>query len=65
MPANFQNIIINWAPMLLLIAVWVFLLNRMKKGTWVPPWQKEQADSLKAATKALERIADALEKRSF
>lgn len=60
---SLQNLLINWGPMLLLIAVWLYFLTRMKKGTWVAPWQKEQAETLKAATKALERIAAALEKR--
>jgi hypothetical protein len=64
-PLNWENLVINWGPMLLLIAVWVFFHTRMKSGGWQPPWQKEQAQRMDAATSALERIAKALEKRSF
>lgn len=62
---DMTQIIINWFPMLLLIGVWVYFLNRMQSGGYVSPGQKEQTEAIKAATKALERIATALETRSL
>jgi cytochrome c-type biogenesis protein CcmH/NrfF len=64
-PLNWEALVISWGPMLILIAVWLFFLTRMRKGNWQTAEQKEQAETLKAATRALERITAALEKRSF
>jgi hypothetical protein len=65
LPHVLTQIIINWFPMLLLVGVWVYFLSRMRTGKWtfVSPGQKEQTDALKAAVKALERIAATLETR--
>ena len=61
---TWEGLFISWFPMLLLIAVWVFFIQRMRKGKfWYAP-QSEQAEAIKAIAKALERIAAALEKRS-
>jgi ATP-dependent Zn protease len=49
-------ILINWFPMLLIFGVWVFFLRRMQSGNGLYGNQRRIAD-------ALERIADALEKR--
>jgi len=49
-------ILINWFPMLLIFGVWVFFLRRMQSGKGLYGNQRRIAD-------ALERIADALEKR--
>jgi len=52
------GIFVNWFPMLLLIGVWVFFMQRMRGqgGAW---------DYQKRKVEALERIAAALEKRGF
>jgi len=62
---NWENLIINWAPMLLLIAVWAFFISRMKNRSWQAPAQEEQAQRMDAMVNAPERIAKAPEKRSF
>lgn len=52
------GILINWFPMILLVAVWLFFLRKMQGSGGLYGNQKRAAD-------ALERIAAALEKRSF
>lgn len=47
------GIFVNWLPMLLLIGVWIFFMDRVRG----------RQDELKRAAEALERIATALEKR--
>lgn len=54
--------LINWIPMLLLIAVWVIFLLSLKFGKF-SKHQKETAEMNRRKTEALERIAAALEKR--
>ena len=59
---NLQNvdwmaIVINWFPMLLIFAVWLFFLRQMQGGRGMYGNQRRIAD-------ALERIATALEKRN-
>lgn len=49
-------IFINWFPMLLIFGVWLFFLVKIRQRGGVGGDQKRIAD-------ALERIADALEKR--
>ncbi len=58
---NFANVdwagvLVNWLPMLLIVGVWLLFLRQMQKRGGVYGNQKRIAD-------ALERIADALEKR--
>ena len=58
---NFANqdwmaIFINWFPMLLIFGVWVVFLRRMQSGK--APYSNQARIAV-----ALERIADALEKR--
>jgi ATP-dependent Zn protease len=63
MTAIWQEILINWGPMLLLIGVWVFFLFAMRNGT--ARGRKLSADQIAEAKRqsdALERIATALEK---
>ena len=55
---NWMGILVNWFPILLLIAVWLFFLRTMQSRGGIYANQKRAAD-------ALERIAAALEKRSF
>jgi ATP-dependent Zn protease len=55
---NWVGILVNWFPMILLIAVWLFFLGNMQRLGGIYSNQKRAAD-------ALERIAVALEKRSF
>ena len=57
---SWQEILINWAPMLLLIGVWIFFIFLMRgagKGRWT-----EQITETRRQNDALERIATALEK---
>jgi len=53
---DWMAILINWFPMLLIFGVWVFFLRQMQTGKGLHSNQRRIAD-------ALERIADALEKR--
>lgn len=64
-PHDMTQIFINWFPMLLLIGVWMFFLIKMRGGklNYLSPEQREQTEAMKAAAKALERIATALEAR--
>ena len=55
---NWMGIFVNWFPMILLIAVWMFFLRKMQGAGGFYGNQKRVAD-------ALERIAAALEKRSL
>ena len=55
---NWMGILVNWFPMILLIAVWLFFLRKVQGSGGIYGNQKRAAD-------ALERIAAALEKRSF
>lgn len=57
------DVLINWFPMLLLIAVWVVFLLTLKFGKFAKH-QKEAADMNRRKTEALERIAAALEKQT-
>lgn len=50
-------------PFLLVLAWSTLIAWRVRSGKWAAPWQREQAEAMKAAAKALERIAGALEKR--
>ena len=52
-----MGVLLNWLPMILLIAVWLYFVRGIKSGTGLYSNQKRAAD-------ALERIAAALEKRS-
>lgn len=52
------GIFVNWFPMLLLIAVWLFFLRKMQARGGLADYQKRKVE-------ALERIAAALEKRAF
>jgi cell division protease FtsH len=65
--ANFDWIgaLINWAPMVLLIGVWIFFLRRMGYGggKFRTGFQKEYLDELRKQNAALERIAAVLEKQ--
>lgn len=54
--------LLNWVPMLLLIAVWVWFLLRMRGGFYTKH-QKEYTELARRQAEALERIAAALEKR--
>ena len=53
---DWMGVLVNWFPMLLIFGVWLFFLRQMQKGRGFYGNQKRIAD-------ALERIADALEKR--
>jgi hypothetical protein len=57
------EIAINWFPMILLIGVWIFIMQRMRGG----PYTKYQKDCFELARRqddSLERIAVLLEKSS-
>jgi|HubBroStandDraft_6_1064221.scaffolds.fasta_scaffold57190_3 hypothetical protein len=56
------DIAINWFPMLLLIAVWLYFIARMRGG----PYSKYQNDCLdltRRQVEALESIASALDRK--
>ncbi len=56
------NVLINWAPMLLLIAVWVFFMLQMR-GKYTGKYQKDYMEVAMRQADALERIAAVLEKK--
>jgi hypothetical protein len=62
---SLMGIFVNWFPMLLLIAVWLFFLARIRKGGYAPPYVSAQLDEMKRQTALMERIAVALESRRF
>lgn len=53
---DWVGLLVNWFPMLLIMAVWVFFLRLQTKGGGFAEQRRRQ-------TEALERIAAALEKR--
>ena len=61
-PANVQEILINWAPVLFILGAWAFLLVRMRRGPY-SQYQKDSFELKRRQTEALERIAAAIEKR--
>ena len=59
------DFLINWFPMLLLIAVWVFFLQRMRSGKgYFSKYQKDCMELTRRQVEALERIANILEKKA-
>jgi len=54
----------NALPMLLLIVVWIFFMLRVRSGGFQSKYQTACLDQMVANTKALERIAVALEKNA-
>jgi ATP-dependent Zn protease len=60
---DWMGTLINWFPMLLLAAVWIFFIFRMRRG----PYGKYQQDCMALMQRqvdVLERIAVALEKKN-
>ncbi len=55
------KLILNWIPMLLLIAVWVWFLTRMRGGKG---YQNQILEEYRRQNATLERIAAALERRA-
>jgi ATP-dependent Zn protease len=55
--------LINWFPMLLLIAVWIFFLVRMRGG-YGSKYQKDCMEMWRRQVEALERIAATLDKKT-
>ena len=64
MPKFWIDIIISAAPMLLLIAVWIFFIMRLRRGGFNSKYQTEYMEQVKLQNAALERIAAALEKKN-
>jgi hypothetical protein len=63
MNATWQQILINWTPMLLLTGVWAFFLATARRGAGRSQQiAEEQAAEKRRMNDALERIAGALEK---
>ena len=56
---SFFDTLLNWAPALLLMLVYVFFLMRMRS----PKFQAEYLEEMRKQTGIFERIADALEKQ--
>jgi ATP-dependent Zn protease len=63
MRINWVDVFINWFPMLLLIAVWIFFFARMRGGNFQTKYQTAYMEDLRRQVAALERIAAALEAR--
>jgi hypothetical protein len=61
MPSEFGEALLNWSPMLLIAAIWIFFVLQMQKGEG--RFGGHVAE-MRAQTRLLERIADALEKRN-
>jgi ATP-dependent Zn protease len=57
------EVLINWFPMLLLIAVWLYFLRKMRSGGY-GKYQEQHLEAMNRQIKLLERIADAVEKRN-
>jgi nitrogen fixation-related uncharacterized protein len=58
------EVLINWFPMLLLVAVWViFLWWARRKGGYSTQYQRDYMDQMRKQTELLERVASALEKK--
>ena len=61
---DWLSVLINWFPMLLLIAVWIWVMQRLKGGKIYGAYQKDVLEEQRRQTTALERIAQALENKS-
>jgi len=62
---DLMGIFINWFPMLLLIAVWVFFLRRVQGGKgYLTQYQKDCMALTERQVIALEKIAAALDKQN-
>ena len=58
--------LLNLAPMLLLIVVWIFFMWQMRRrGGYSTQYQRDYMEQVKKHTELLERIATALEKNNF
>ena len=56
--------LVNWAPMLLLVGVWIFFMRRMKGGWgWQMQLTDRQREHMERVETQLERIATALERK--
>ena len=55
--------LINWFPMLLIIAVWIFFMIRMRGG-FASKYQKDCMEMWRRQVEALEHIAALMEKKS-
>jgi ATP-dependent Zn protease len=64
-PQNWVSVLINWFPMLLLIAVWIWVMKRWLGGkNYASKFQRDYMDRMTEQNKLLERIATALERES-
>jgi len=61
--ANWVDLAISWGPMVLIILVWLYFLRHGNKTGFYADQAKATEYSERQA-KALERIADALERRA-
>jgi hypothetical protein len=57
------DLLINSAPILLLIVVWIFFMARLRRGGFNTKYQVEYLEQMRQQNATLERIAAALEKR--
>jgi ATP-dependent Zn protease len=58
---DWVSLLINWFPMLLLIAVWIWVMRRFQGGT---KYRRSYMEQVKKQTELLERVALALEKKT-
>jgi hypothetical protein len=64
MHQSLVEIIIDMAPMLLLVGVWIFFIFRIRRGGFVSQHQKDCLELTRRQTEALERIAKLLEAKA-
>jgi ATP-dependent Zn protease len=57
------SVLLNAFPMVLLIAVWIFFMMRLRNGGFNTKYQTAYLEQLQRQNANLERIAAALEKR--
>jgi hypothetical protein len=66
-PGLVMGLVLSWAPMVLLIAVWGFFIRRMNRPSTpngrIAAAAEAQAAAILAQTRVLERIADSLQSR--
>jgi ATP-dependent Zn protease len=60
---DWMSVFLNALPMLVLVGVWIYFMNRMRRGGFNAQYQTEYLAQMKAQVAALERVAAALEKR--
>lgn len=59
----FSNFIVSWLPMIILVGIWIFFMQRMKPGqNQTVELLNKQNELMEQYIKVTERVAEALEK---